>query len=152
MWPASLRGLLELFKVLGLDLLAQARLPCLFEALDYYSLLTAVMVVPPLAVAAIFAAAMAWARCRRRKRRALRAIQKVMTVHTREVAERLREWERRRGSDKNVCVDGLWLAAPWVLNFLDLVFPVVTRTCFQFFVCRDLRTGTDGTPHGTPMQ
>ena len=35
-------------------------------------------------------------------------------------------------------VDGLWIAAPAALFFLDLLWPATTRTLFQFFHCRRL--------------
>ena len=38
----------------------------------------------------------------------------------------------------SVVKDGLWIAAPYVLGFIDLFHPTITRTLCSFFSCRDL--------------
>ena len=45
---------------------------------------------------------------------------------------------KHRGSHGSQIKEGLWDAAPLVLFFLDLVYPLVTRTLCSFFSCRHL--------------
>ena len=44
----------------------------------------------------------------------------------------------RRGSHNSKWKTGLWLAAPYAIGFVDLVWPTVTRTLVSLFSCRDL--------------
>ena len=43
-----------------------------------------------------------------------------------------------RGSHGSVIRTGLWHAAPVVLFVMDLIYPLVTRTLWQFYTCQDL--------------
>ena len=66
--------------------------------------------------------------------------------------ERKQQRIRRISSRAVVSVmqEGLWRATAAALFFMDLVFPIVTRTMASFFTCRDLKTGTTGMQCDSP--
>ena len=111
-------GFLSAMALVSFDFFAEAGLPCFFDDIDYYFLLVLASIVPITLVGVMAVGGILWA-----------AVCKQHTSIPNDSSG-----HRSTG----VVVRGLWFAAPVVLFFLDLVFPVVTRVTLQFFVCRDL--------------
>ena len=109
-WPSSLYALLEVFNLLGLDIMAQARVPCIIKSFNYYKLIVGVCVTPVAISAAITVVCMLWVLWRSQSSKAKRRVSLAQ--------------DRRQ---KSAIADGLWTAAAPVLFFLDLVYPLVTR-------------------------
>ena len=114
--------MMAVFDFLGLELLAAS--PCIMRGIDYYQVLPLAAMLPVLASVVVVTACICWAAC--------------------SPPAPSRADDPRSGGEANVICRGLWLALPLVVWVMDLSFAMVTRTMLQFFVCRDMKTGPDG--------
>ena len=92
------------------DVVAETKVPCWVPDWSYFRRVD-VAVMGPIAVAALF-----------------QGVGVVLAVGTKKRRERLTAAMDR----------GMWNAAPFTLYVLDLIYPIVSRTLFQFFTCRPL--------------
>ena len=112
--PDALNKMLAVLSVFAINFAADTRLPCWFEGFDYFTELKIVALAPIILMAggAVVGVSMeAWKR---------------------------RNDGARERHDDGVVVAGLWLAAPVLLQVIDLIYPVCARTLLQFNTCRDL--------------
>ena len=112
--------------VFALDIVAETKMPCFVTKFDFYTRVKIAIVAPVATASAIAAGCVAWSAVRPKKERKRK---RFVDIHH----------AKHRGSHGSQLKEGLWDAAPAVLFFLDLVYPLVTRTLCSFFGCRDLR-------------
>ena len=120
--PEAMDGLLAVASLLIFDVFEEAKLPCFIAGYTYFDKIKIAVFAPLAFVGVIGLACILWAaRPKKRQRMKLGALKR----------------KTKRGSDHYV-KDGLWAAAPICLFLLDLLWPSITRTLFQFFSCRPL--------------
>jgi len=108
-----------------LDVFEESQLPCVVTGFSYFHKLQIVIVAPIAVVVALVLGCIVMSACTTTKRR------------RRNIGDMVRE--RRRGvTETHVIKRGLWMAATPALFLLDLLYPSITRTLFQFFTCRTL--------------
>ena len=95
------------------------------NSFDFYTRCQIAIFAPVATTAAITLGCVVWATCRPKQERTRK---RFVDIHH----------AKHRGSHGSHVKEGLWAAAPVVLFFLDLVYPLVTRTLCAFFSCRDL--------------
>ena len=129
-WPSAMLKLRDMAAIFSLDIFSQARMPCLLTGFTFYTRIRIAIAAPLALIVVYILGCTLWESLpkqqEQRKRRRV--------VHTQSALNR----ELRRGTHNSTIKMGLWKAAPAVLFFIDLVYPVLTKTLFSFFICRDL--------------
>ena len=123
-------GLRSLAALVAVDVFTAAKVPCWVVGFNYFNKLVLVAIVP-CAVTLLLVVAF---------------VSRAVLCHGGKKAGRSRHdvaslaFARRRGSDRSLVKAGLWAAAPFALQFVDLVWPTVCRTLLQLYTCRDLKS------------
>ncbi len=50
-----------------------------------------------------------------------------------------RSRRQARGAHGSIVKEGMWVAAPFLLNTIDILYPTITKTLATFFSCRNLQ-------------
>ena len=129
MWPRAMESLIAVAAIFALDVFAEAKLPCELPDFDYYTRVLIAVAAPIIITALFVLAGVLWAMHQRRRRR------KKKIALRRSAIQRA----SARGSQGSIFKEGLWIAAPFALNFIDIMHPTLTKTLFSFFTCRNLQ-------------
>ena len=119
---------LAMARLFSLDLVSDTKMPCLLTNFNYFSRVQAAAIAPLAVCGIMFVYGLVWAARHQKKRRTNRI----------SVTSSFVRRERKRGSVNSIIKTGMWKVAAPLLFFLDLVYPIVTRTLLQLFTCHDL--------------
>ena len=122
-----MEALLGMFATFSMDMFAEAKMPCMMTGFTYFTRIMMVAIAPIVMTVVYIGLGVAWASRKRERRR----------KHTVMVRRSVIVRERARGSH-NLLMDGLWIAAPYILFTIDLFHPTITKTLCSFFTCRNL--------------
>ena len=96
------------FSFLAADPVTETKMPCKVVDFDYRTRIDLATFTPLVIAGLVLLGSMAWAA------------------------------QHRKDKGGNLLHASLWHAAPFALQFLDFVYPAVTRTLLQYFTCRPL--------------
>ena len=141
-WPSSLRPLLDFFSFLSADVVAESRVPCAFDGFDYFTRVKLAVGAPLGCTAFFFVIGFSWAQLK-----ALcgaggssAATSAAAAVARKDSTDSTRSHWRKTLVQKEMEVieQGVWFSLAPTLFTLDLLYPAISRTLFQFFSCRDV--------------
>ena len=144
-WPSSLDKLFSMFNLLGLDIVAEAKVPCFVNDFSAYDMVTTLAILPLVVTALLGVVGVVHVCHAHRKHVAKHAHHRKHSALAETAALRL--WHHAQAAAAMKQTEGpvhqkaLWVAAPAVLFLLDLLYPLTTRTLLTFFSCRDLKEG-----------
>ena len=125
-FPATFGALRDLASVFAVDVLTESRLPCLFAGFSFYTRVIVAAAAPFVVSSCLALCGAAWVGGHyhvRRKRPSVLGLRRSVIGAV-------------MGEMVSIFEKGLWTTAKWILNAIDLIYPVICQSLLRFFACK----------------